>query len=196
MASLCFKDGGLPQGGVTSPAISNIVGKRLDLRLSALASGRDLRYTRYADDMTFSGDEISWKFVAAVERIVTDERFAINRKKTRLIGNAESKIITGVSISSGEPKLPRKTVRDIKNEVYNILRNGLDQHAVRRGIYDPIIVERLLGRINFWLQVDPVNPTALNYRTRLLDYQKYLDTNGLGLPAERPDGYGIRSNPF
>lgn len=196
LALLCFKDGKLPQGGAASPSISNIVGKRMDLRLSTLASRNNLRYTRYADDMTFSGDEISWKFVAAVELIAREEGFCVNREKTRLIREGRAKVITGVSISSGEARLPRRTVRDIKNEAYNILRNGLDQHAERTHNFDPIAVERLLGRINFWLQVEPTNQTALSYRFRLLEYQKFLDAYGLGLPEDRSDRSLILGGPL
>jgi RNA-directed DNA polymerase len=195
LALLCFKDGKLPQGGAASPSISNIVGKRLDLRLSTLASRSKLQYTRYADDMTFSGNAISWNFVSAVDRIASDEGFSVNRKKTRLIQADRAKIITGVSISSGEARLPRRAVRDIKNEAYNILRNGLDQHAERTSNFDPIAIERLLGRINFWLQVEPTNQTALSYRFRLLEYQKFLDAHGLGLPEDRSDRSLILGGP-
>jgi RNA-directed DNA polymerase len=188
LAHLCFRNGELPQGGATSPAISNIVGKRLDSRLYALALKSGLIYTRYADDMTFSGEEITWRFVSAVEKIVVDEGFQVNRKKTRLIKSNQTKIITGVSIGSGEAKLPRKTVREIKKEAYFVLKNGLDQHAKKTDNYDPMIVERLIGRLNFWLQVEPSNRAARQYYELLKEYQRYLDTYGLGSTPREPDG--------
>src|ERR1035441_1453555 len=54
LAGLCTKDGFLPQGGVTSPCLSNIVCVRIDRRISGFTGKRNITYTRYADDMTFS----------------------------------------------------------------------------------------------------------------------------------------------
>src|SRR5690625_3882311 len=57
LTSLCTVNGYLPQGAPTSPYLSNVICKRLDKRLSRLLEGLGYNYSRYADDMTFSGDE-------------------------------------------------------------------------------------------------------------------------------------------
>jgi len=85
LASLCTCEGKLPQGGVTSPALSNIVCIRLDHRISGYAGKRNIAYTRYADDMTFSslspGRLVGAKRV--VVEILRDEGFTLNEAKTR-----------------------------------------------------------------------------------------------------------------
>ena len=62
LSSLCCLNEALPQGAATSPSLSNIVLRRLDNRLSGISKKSELNYTRYADDMTFSGGKISGKF--------------------------------------------------------------------------------------------------------------------------------------
>ena len=63
LASLCSYEGALPQGAPTSPYLSNIIAKQLDKRLIGLSQRYNLRYTRYADDLTFSGDSIPTKLL-------------------------------------------------------------------------------------------------------------------------------------
>lgn len=72
LASICCSEGVLPQGAATSPYLSNIIAKRLDYRLNGLAKRFNLTYTRYADDLTFSGDNISIKIKEYIESIVKD----------------------------------------------------------------------------------------------------------------------------
>jgi RNA-directed DNA polymerase len=84
----------------------------------------------------------------------------VNPFKTRLIHEGSQKIVTGVSISGGRPKLPRASVREIKRDAHFLLRNGLFKHSLARKTWDPLITERLIGRVNFWLQVDPENQVA------------------------------------
>jgi retron-type reverse transcriptase len=78
----------LPQGACTSPAISNQIARTLDRRLSGLATKVGFRYTRYADDLTFSAaggkrGEVA-RFLAKVRHVIEDEGFAINAKKGRV----------------------------------------------------------------------------------------------------------------
>jgi hypothetical protein len=79
----------LPQGAPTSPALANLAALSLDRRLTGLASRFEARYTRYADDLTFSGDETFYAranaFLKAVEAIVRDEGYALNTAKTRIM---------------------------------------------------------------------------------------------------------------
>lgn len=81
LAKLCCKDNCLPQGAPTSPYLSNVVCKRLDRRLESLSKKCNINYTRYADDMTFSGQYISHKFIEYVYGIVSSEGFIPNYKK-------------------------------------------------------------------------------------------------------------------
>src|SRR5262249_31678016 len=80
---------GLPPGACTSPALSNQVARRLDKRLGGLGKKLDLAYTRYADDLTFSGAaELEGRvgyLLARVRHLAEAEGFAVNEKKTRVL---------------------------------------------------------------------------------------------------------------
>jgi RNA-directed DNA polymerase len=84
LARLCCHNGALPQGAPTSPVLSNIISRKLDNRLFKLAQKFHFRYSRYADDMVFSGEKIPSCFLRYVDTIIEDEGFIINPSKTRL----------------------------------------------------------------------------------------------------------------
>lgn len=104
----------LAAGAPTSPALSNIVGYEMDKKLAALAAEYGLTYTRYADDLTFSGDVFSKEqIIPRIKQIIRDEKFEPNHKKTRFINEYGRKIITGVSVSSGAKlTIPKARKRD------------------------------------------------------------------------------------
>lgn len=158
LTNLCVLDNKLPQGAATSPIISNIVSYDMDVALSELAEKNKLKYTRYADDLTFSGSQIPQSFYVEVEKIVRKERFAIQLKKTRFLHAKSRKIITGVSISSGEKAtMPKGKKREIRKNVYFILKNGLAEHQQFIKSSDPVYLKRLIGQLNFWLMIEPDN---------------------------------------
>lgn len=147
----------LPQGGSTSPSISNIITKRLDGRLEGVARSYGLSYTRYADDLCFSGRYIPHAYVDIIERIIKEEGFFLNKTKTRLmIGNCR-KIVTGISVSSNEPKVPKKYKREIRKEIHYLELYGAENVIKHQKRPDPLYLERLMGRLNFWNMVEPGN---------------------------------------
>lgn len=85
LTNICTVNGHLPQGGVTSPYLSNLACFRLDKRISGLCAKRDIHYTRYADDLTFSCDNKNnlRRIQKIIEEILSDEGFNVNHKKTR-----------------------------------------------------------------------------------------------------------------
>ena len=157
LARLCTLNEKLPQGSAASPTLSNIVFAQTDKRLSLLANCWDLKYTRYADDLTLSGNYIPAKFIEIVYSILISEGFTPNKEKTRLIGPKGRKIVTGVSVSGAQLKLPKATKRQVRKEIHYLLRFGLEKHSKRIGLYDPIYAERLLGKLAFWKQIEPEN---------------------------------------
>ncbi|MCB0706915.1 MAG: RNA-directed DNA polymerase [Saprospiraceae bacterium] len=161
LASLCVKNGRLPQGAPTSPYISNLVTHKLDSRLDKLCDKFDICYTRYADDMAFSGGTINLTFVNLVRSIIADEGFIVNEGKVKLIhGFDKRKIITGVSISSKKTTIPKSTKRKWKLELFYLIKNGLDAQMKVLRINDPLYLDRCIGKLNFWLQVEPDNKFA------------------------------------
>lgn len=159
LAELCCLNNTLPQGAPTSPALSNIYSYQMDQKLAALSYQFGLTYTRYADDLTFSGNNINPEVVLpAVKKIVNEEGFAVKRKKTRFIGRNKRKIITGISVSSGKKlTIPKAKKREIRKNVYFILTKGLAEHQKFIKSTDPIYLKRLICYLSFWKMVEPEN---------------------------------------
>lgn len=158
LARLCCEDNHLPQGAPTSPILSNIIAKHLDKRLLKLASKYALVYTRYADDLTFSGNHIPVKFIEIVTSIVEEEHFTVNQEKTKILGPNCRKIITGVSISSGKTCIPRSAKRLIRQQAYYIKKYGINSHMRHCGINDPYFAMRFAGNMAFWKAIEPEHP--------------------------------------
>ena len=175
LARLCCKDDRLPQGAPTSPAISNLICRNLDKEISDLAKERFLTYTRYADDISVSGDDLGSDVLEKIEFILNSFGFFVNEEKTRISKNGDKKIVTGISIGTGLPKLPRKEVRSIKADAHALLSYGLLSYLERSKKPDPLVVERLTGRVAFWLQVEPENPTAIKLKSNLQTLSDQID---------------------
>lgn len=174
LASICCLNESLPQGAVTSPALSNLIAKRLDRRLFGLANRFNVTYTRYADDLTFSGNDLPIRFISYVEKIVEEEGFKINNSKTKLLSEKKQKIVTGVSISSGKLTIPKKAKREVRKNIFHVLSKGLFEHQQSIQSKDPIYLERLLGYLYFWLSVEPENNYVKESIISLKTYSKKL----------------------
>jgi RNA-directed DNA polymerase len=161
LASLCSLNGGLPQGAATSPALSNILLKHLDLRLLRLSKKYQLNYTRYADDLAFSGSYIPHKLIAVITEVIADFGLVVNEKKTSLIIGNKQKIITGLSVQGKDLALPRAARRLIKKDIHYIQKYGLLSHISKLKIKNPYYIQSLEGKLRFWLQIEPQNTFAL-----------------------------------
>jgi retron-type reverse transcriptase len=119
---------GLPQGACTSPAISNLVSRRLDSRLAGIAAKLGWTYTRYADDLTFSADgEPSKKIgylLARIRHITADEGYAVNEKKTRVLRQSAAQKVTGIIVND-RPGIPRDVVRRLRAILHRAKTQGL-----------------------------------------------------------------------
>ncbi|MGG5873917.1 retron St85 family RNA-directed DNA polymerase [Pseudomonas peli] len=162
LASLCCLNGFLAQGASTSPYLSNILLFSLDNRLNKLARAYDLDYTRYADDLIFSGSYIPHNFISIVEKIIEKYGLSPNREKTRLHTNPGQRIVTGVSVSGENLALPRSSKREIKKEFHYIRKHGYLSHIAKRKIKDPFYLDVVQGKIAFWLQIEPNDNFARN----------------------------------
>ncbi|WP_431160858.1 retron St85 family RNA-directed DNA polymerase [Flagellimonas beolgyonensis] len=167
LAQICCYEDCLPQGAPTSPILSNIVSTRLDKRLINLSKKFELKYTRYADDLTFSGNSISATFISYVNDIINDEGFEININKTRLYQQKGKRIVTGVSVLEEEIKIPRDYKRRLKQELHYIFKFGLKSHMAKNKIRKANYLYVILGKVNFWLSIEPNNEYAVNARNRL-----------------------------
>ena len=157
LAALCCCNGALPQGAPTSPILSNIIAKRIDKRIMGFANKVGLTYTRYADDLTLSGEEIKLSHIRFIEKIIREEGFKPNPEKTQLLGPKVKKVITGVSISSGKATIPRNMKRKIRQENFYIQKFGLKGHMKHEKIRDILFPIRLQGGFAYWKSVEPDN---------------------------------------
>lgn len=123
-------NGVLPQGSPCSPILTNIICRQLDRRLSGLAKRFNLRYTRYADDITFSSDynvfHDDGEFMTEFKRIIADQHFIFNDKKTRLQKRNQRQEVTGLVVND-KVNVVREYVRDIRNLLYIWMRYGYEQ---------------------------------------------------------------------
>jgi len=125
LSALCTFSRALPQGGVTSPALSNLVASQMDRRLSGLISRRNIVFTRYADDMTFSSNNRTalLRVLPSIRRIIESEGFTINEPKTRFLGPRIQCRITGLVKNSSEPcfGIGRKKKVKMRAIMHNLL---------------------------------------------------------------------------
>lgn len=146
----------LPQGAPTSPALANLAAFRLDSRLHGLAKSFDANYTRYADDLTFSGGEAFarriGRFLAAVEVIAKDEDYALNHRKTRIMRRGGRQRVTGLIVND-HLNVPRANYNVLKATLHNCMKHG-PKVENRAGLRD--FRAHLEGRV-VW--VENVNPT-------------------------------------
>jgi RNA-directed DNA polymerase len=157
----------LPQGAPTSPSITNTLALRLDTRLAGLARKLGVRYTRYADDLTFSGHGGDGapvgKLIDAVRRIAADEGFAVHEKKTRIMRAGRRQKVTGLVVNRAGKgaqapavRVPRSLVRQLRAAIHN-RENGRpgkgESLAVLRGwaayvhMTDPVKGRAFLDRL-------------------------------------------------
>lgn len=124
--------GALPQGAPTSPAIANLVARTLDRRLSGLAERVGARYTRYADDLTFSFAEQPGigigRFCWWVDQICQQEGFVENVAKRRVLRRGNQQRVTGVVVNSGL-FVPRAARRRFRAILHNCRKNGVEAEA-------------------------------------------------------------------
>lgn len=151
----------LPQGAPSSPALANIAVRRLDSRLHGWAEKVDARYTRYADDLTFSGDAALARradsFVRGAQRIIADEGLESNKLKTRVRPASTRQQVTGIVVNQ-HGNAPRSDFETLKAIVHNCVRHG---PASQNREYHPDFRAQLLGRITWHESLNPARGARL-----------------------------------
>jgi retron-type reverse transcriptase len=159
--------GVLPQGAPTSPAITNLLCRRMDSRLSSLAAKVGAKYTRYADDLTFSfakKPEVRLgRFLWWVDQICQQEGFDENGGKRRVMRKSGQQRVTGVVVSGKALTVPREARRNFRALLHRARTRGLDAVAKERGLSGPASLVAELDGFAAWVQM--VQP-ALGARLR------------------------------
>jgi hypothetical protein len=151
----------LAQGAPTSPALANLACHGLDTRLAGAASSIGATYTRYADDLTFSGDaelaRRSHRFEVLVAAIALEEGFAVNHHKTRVMRQARAQRVLGL-VTNQRPNVPRAERDRLEAVLTNVLRHGL---ASQNREQDPHFLDSLRGRVAWIEHINPVHARKL-----------------------------------
>ena len=175
LTMLCYHGDTLPQGAPTSPMISNIVMKDFDEIVGAFCRERNISYTRYCDDMTFSGDFDEREVRRFVKEELFKNGFILNNEKTTLLTRDKRQTVTGVVVND-KPSVPRTYRREIRQEMHYISAHGLDGHLLRtnRSGQKSKYLDKLLGRINFVLSISPDNQEFKAYYSKIISIKRAL----------------------
>ena len=117
----------LPQGAPTSPALTNALCLTMDRRLAGIANKQGWRYSRYADDLTFSLPKAAkqkpeiGRLLGSVQRVVGEEGFKVKHDKTRVFHQGSLHTITGLVVNdSGGPRVTRQIKRQMRAAIHNL----------------------------------------------------------------------------
>jgi RNA-directed DNA polymerase len=157
----------LPQGAPTSPAISNLICRRLDKRLAGMAGKLQFTYSRYADDMTFSSQVIDntsiKKLCWRARKIIESEGLALHSQKTRIMRQHQQQEVTGIVVNQ-RPAVCRKELKKFRALLFQIDRDGPDGKQWREGN----LFNSIAGYANFVAMVDAKKGQALNQKVAAL----------------------------
>lgn len=180
----------LPQGAPTSPLLTNAICDTLDRRLHGLAKRFGLHYSRYADDITFSSMHNVYQFDSdfhkELERIINDQHFTINAKKTRLQHCSVRQEVTGITVGQ-KLNVARKYVKDVRAILHIWEKYGInaafatfypryksEKCQLHRG--EPNLINVISGKLCYLKMVkgenDPVYAKLFSQFTRLTSTEK------------------------
>jgi len=156
----------LPQGAPTSPALANLAAFRLDRRLAGLAASAGLRYSRYADDLAFSGPRIARggsDLEALVQTIARDEGFRLNTAKSVLRTRAARQQVCGIVVNAA-PNIRRAEYDRLKAMLHNAARHGPASQGLSGRAAE------LQGRIAWVAALNPARGEKLRRRFAAIDW--------------------------
>lgn len=162
LTCLCCYNGCLPQGAPTSAYLSNLVMNHFDDNISKYCVPKDIRYTRYADDMTFSGDFD----IAALLNLVDSELKVFNMyrnpKKLKVMRNYTSQKVTGIVVNE-KIQVTKEYRMKIRQEIHYIQKFGLNNHLEHIGENRTNYLCHLKGKIEYALFVNPKDEKMREY---------------------------------
>lgn len=164
----------LPQGAATSPLLTNAICDTLDRRMRGVAKRFGLHYSRYADDMTFSSMHNVYQegseFRIEIQRLIADQGFKMNDKKTRLLRDGERQEVTGLTVNH-RVNVTRKYVHDIRWILHCWEKDGYgkayalfyDYYKRTKGYIkkgEPVMENVIRGKLNYMRMVKGENNTT------------------------------------
>ncbi len=175
LAKLCTRDNELPQGAPTSPYLSNLFFKSADNTIIKYCLSNKIRYTRYADDLSFSGIFDDKVLFDVVLKAVTEIGLTINAEKTKLMLPNTRQTVTGIVVND-RPQVAFDKRNKLRQDIFYIKKFDLASHMKRRNITQANYLEHLLGKVNFILQINPLDKEFQEYKSFLIGLKKQVAT--------------------
>lgn len=141
LADLCSHAGGLPTGAPTSPVLANLILRAADSSIAKAAEANNIIYTRYADDLTFSGGTNVLKILPFVSKILGQLGYELDGKKTNIYRRGRRQVVTGLVVNE-KPNLPRRIRRRLRAAVHLAATGGTPHWQGK-----PTTTAKLLGRL-------------------------------------------------
>lgn len=148
LARVCTLNGQLPQGSSASPILANLVCRHLDTDLNTLAAANHCKYSRYADDITISGDQVP--DVREIESLLNRHGFSLRNEKSRIQRRGRSQYVTGLTVvDKTSPRVPRVMKRRLRLELHYADRYGVSSHLEHTRSEDT--PEHAVNRLDGWI---------------------------------------------
>lgn len=165
---LCTYESRLPQGAPTSSYISNLVMKDFDEELGTWCKSNNIDYTRYSDDMTFSGDFNPTEVIQKVRKMLYKLNLKINNKKIHIINNSQQQNITGIIVNT-KLQVSSKYRNQIRQSIYYLKKYGIKEHLNKINYQESPskYINSLYGKINYVLSIDNNNQEFIKYKNYL-----------------------------
>lgn len=165
LTHLCMYDGYLPQGAPTSAFISNLVMREFDQKIGAWCVQRGIAYTRYSDDMTFSGNFFPSDLIVLVKNELKKLGFQLNYSKVRIVSQCHRQVVTGIVVND-KVQVGLSYRKKIRQEMYYIRKFGIISHLDKLGssMNPDLYLQQLYGRILYVLQINPDDKEFQNYK--------------------------------
>ncbi len=162
--NLCVYNNRLPQGAPTSGFISNIVLRNFDEKVGSYCEKRNISYTRYSDDLTFSGNFNVNDLIKYVNRVLYEYNFRLNKKKIKVISKKTRQQVTGIVVND-KVNISRNYKRKIRQEIYYIKKYSLKSHLKNIAYKSDkkTYLLSLLGRISYVYNITK-NSEFYNYK--------------------------------
>ena len=126
----------------------------IDLKLGEYCREHQWRYTRYADDLTFSGELLINELLRFATKTIEQKQFKVNKEKTRIANRNARQEVTGIIVND-YMQVPRETRMSIRQQIYYIRKFGLDSHLSHIGETRKNYVRHLLGMASHALFINP-----------------------------------------
>lgn len=168
---LCCYDEHLPQGAPTSACISNLYMREFDEHMGKWCLLNNINYTRYSDDMTFSGN---FDVGEVIKKVISDLRclgLKLNKSKIHVVRSSSQQTVTGVVVNE-KAQVSKQYRKEIRQEIYYIQKFGLESHMKHEklSLSKEVYIRKVMGKILFVLQINENDKEFISYKSFIKDF--------------------------